>query len=59
MQIYIVLPLLFLILRNRSVKFLTVVRAFFVAMAFMQTELGVRFMIFKSKYGSCSIGCRD
>jgi hypothetical protein len=25
----------------------------------MQSELWVRFMIFKSKYGSCSIGCRN
>jgi peptidoglycan/LPS O-acetylase OafA/YrhL len=53
-EMYVVLPLLFLIFRKRSLKLLIGTWAIAVALAFVQPALGERFLIFR--YVPCFLG---
>jgi peptidoglycan/LPS O-acetylase OafA/YrhL len=53
-EMYAVLPLLFLIFRKRSVKLLAITWSVSVVMAFIQPELGDRFLILR--YVPCFLG---
>jgi peptidoglycan/LPS O-acetylase OafA/YrhL len=54
MEMYLFLPVLFLIFRNRPVKLLALVWCISVVMAFLQPELGDRFLILR--YAPCFLG---
>jgi peptidoglycan/LPS O-acetylase OafA/YrhL len=54
MEMYLALPTLFLIFRNRSLKLLTVVWGAVVALAFLQPHLGEKFAIFR--FAPCFFG---
>jgi peptidoglycan/LPS O-acetylase OafA/YrhL len=53
-EMYVVLPLLFLIFRNRPVKLLAATWGVFVVLAFVQPSLGDRFLILR--YVPCFLG---